>query len=105
MLNVWTLLAIGFAFHLVYLVSIFDIYFISPLVLDLSPIEYVHLIPQPPADRLVLIVGDGLRADRLFEDPSRAPFLNEIIQTQGAYGVSHTRVPTGKLAVLLHSNL
>jgi phosphatidylinositol glycan class N len=93
--SVWSLLAIGFVFHLVYLISIFDIYFISPLVLNLSPIHYDHLIPQPPADRLVLIVGDGLRADRLFEDPNRAPFLSEIIQKHGAYGVSHTRVPTG----------
>ncbi|GBB85942.1 hypothetical protein RclHR1_12390004 [Rhizophagus clarus] len=56
----------------------------------------------PPASRLVLIVGDGLRADKLYQlhsDESgqqitKAPFLRDIILNHGTFGVSHTRVPT-----------
>ena len=93
-----------------------------------------------PADRLVLIVGDGLRADTLFkkhphsmlpawaqadvrnwdptdqsprykqalltekyanstaptsnEELTAAPFLQDVALRRGAWGVSHTRVPT-----------
>lgn len=53
---------------------------------------------DPVAKRLVLIVADGLRADRLYECTddgcNRAPFLRSIIEEKGSWGVSHTRVPT-----------
>lgn len=49
-------------------------------------------------------LGDGLRADLLFslnafpsvpQSPRIvAPHLREIVETRGAFGVSHTRVPT-----------
>jgi phosphatidylinositol glycan class N len=80
-------------------------------------------LEKPEAKRLVLIVGtsiatyylipdslarsskaDGLRADLLFtvnafpnipDAPSVvAPHLRAIAQSRGAFGVSHTRVPT-----------
>ena len=48
--------------------------------------------------------GDGLRADFVFSanatqivpgTPERvAPYLRDIVEHRGAYGVSHTRVPT-----------
>ncbi|KAJ1916040.1 Glycosyl phosphatidyl inositol anchor synthesis [Mycoemilia scoparia] len=88
-------------------------------------------IDEPaPAQRLVLFVADGLRADRIFEprDPTMfsnasssrsgnnsiykddektwAPYLMNIIQNHNAssWGVSHTRVPTesrpGHVAVI-----
>ncbi|XP_035680273.1 GPI ethanolamine phosphate transferase 1-like [Branchiostoma floridae] len=81
--------------HVIYFASIFDIYFTSPLVHGMTP----HSTPAPPpAKRLVLFVGDGLRADRFFEldkhGQTRAPYLRDIIQTRGTWGVSHTRVPT-----------
>lgn len=53
----------------------------------------------------MFLSGDGLRADLLFNVdafadfvPSSpkivAPYLRDIVQTRGAFGVSHTRVPT-----------
>ncbi|XP_063779050.1 GPI ethanolamine phosphate transferase 1 isoform X2 [Pseudophryne corroboree] len=81
--------------HLVFFVSIFDIYFTSPLVHGMTP---QRTLLTPPAKRLVLFVADGLRADTFFEldenGASRAPYLRDIMQTKGSCGVSHTRVPT-----------
>uniref|UniRef100_A0A8C5Q3Q7 GPI ethanolamine phosphate transferase 1 n=1 Tax=Leptobrachium leishanense TaxID=445787 RepID=A0A8C5Q3Q7_9ANUR len=85
----------GLFVHLVFFASIFEIYFTSPLIHGMTP-QRTHLLP--PAKRLVLFVGDGLRADTFFEldenGTSRAPFLREIIQKRGSWGISHTRVPT-----------
>jgi len=56
---------------------------------------------EPPADRLFLFVADGLRADKLYQlyneeggNVTKAPFLRNIVQNEGTWGVSHTRVPT-----------
>ncbi|KAJ1963212.1 Glycosyl phosphatidyl inositol anchor synthesis [Dipsacomyces acuminosporus] len=94
------LLLIGVLFHIVYLWSIFDIYFRSPLVHGMTP----HKIAlKPPARRLVLFVADGLRADKIYEPHFNtttnthevlAPYLLGKIRTEGSWGVSHTRVPT-----------
>lgn len=89
------LLGVGLVFHLVYMLSIFDIYFRSPLVQGIEPVKPTA---EAPAKRLVLFVGDGCRADKAFEmkaDGSpRMPFLHDICKTKGSFGVSHTRVPT-----------
>ncbi|KAI9001619.1 Phosphatidylinositolglycan class N-domain-containing protein [Gaertneriomyces semiglobifer] len=86
------LLLVGVIFHIVYSISIFDVYFRSPIVHGMTPV----MPPEPaPAKRLLLAVADGLRADKLFEDSmARAPFLRDIVQNRGSWGVSHTRVPT-----------
>ncbi len=74
-----------------------------------------------PAKRLILFVGDGLRADSFFQpfekDKFTSPYLKlvfsgdtlmryhnyyrdvffycrQIIESRGRWGVSHTRVPT-----------
>jgi GPI ethanolamine phosphate transferase 1 len=104
-------LAIAVVFHLVYIYSIFDIYFVSPIVTGMK----AHQVERkdgtsPPAKRLVLFVGDGLRADKAFQsfpdptpdDPTStdatprplAPFLRSRVLSHGTFGVSHTRVPT-----------
>lgn len=53
-------LAIAMAFHLVYILSIFDIYFVSPIVsgMRLFKVEQKGPSAQAPADRLVLFVGE-----------------------------------------------
>ncbi|KAK1998992.1 phosphatidylinositolglycan class N [Colletotrichum falcatum] len=102
-------LAVAVVFHLVYIYSIFDIYFVSPIVSGMKLIQ----VDRPdhvkaPADRLVLFVGDGLRADKAFQSfpepyPESeddlaprplAPFLRSRVLNHGTFGVSHTRVPT-----------
>jgi phosphatidylinositol glycan class N len=102
-------LAIAVVFHFVYIYSIFDIYFVSPIVSGMRLFEFPRPpSASPPADRLVLFVGDGLRADKAFQwhpEPHPksdedlvprplAPFLRSKILEEGTFGVSHTRVPT-----------
>jgi GPI ethanolamine phosphate transferase 1 len=103
-------LALAVVFHVIYIYSIFDIYFVSPIVSGMQ----AHSVQRKsgssaPAKRLVLFVGDGLRADKAFQsfpDPSPsgpnadltpkplAPFLRSRVLSHGTFGVSHTRVPT-----------
>ncbi|XP_078439538.1 sulfatase and phosphatidylinositolglycan class N domain-containing protein [Wolffia australiana] len=92
--EMWLVVA-GIALHAVFMLSIFDIYFKSPVV------HGMDAVPQriaAPARRLVLIVGDGLRADKLFGPDSdgqfRAKFLRSIIREKGRWGISHARPPT-----------
>ncbi|XP_033988480.1 GPI ethanolamine phosphate transferase 1 [Trematomus bernacchii] len=90
-----TFLLVGLIVHVIFFVSIFDIYFTSPLVHGMTP-QATPL--APPASRLVLVVADGLRADSLFtplpDGSSRAPYLRNVMEERGTWGVSHTRVPT-----------
>lgn len=54
----FTFLALAVAFHLVYIASIFDIYFVSPIVSGMRLFEVERQAnARAPADRLVLIVG------------------------------------------------
>ncbi|KAL1598634.1 Glycosyl phosphatidyl inositol anchor synthesis [Paraconiothyrium brasiliense] len=102
-------LTIAVVFHLVYIYSIFSIYFVSPVVHGMR--EHRLENKEAPAKRLVLFVGDGLRADKAFQsfpdpDPANrdseearkprrlAPFLRSRVLEHGTFGVSHTRVPT-----------
>ena len=105
-------LGVAVVFHLVYIYSIFDIYFVSPIVHGMSSFGVQRSSGiEAPAKRLVLFVGDGLRADKAFQsfpDPSPAdpsapgaleprpltPFLRSKVLKGGTFGVSHTRVPT-----------
>jgi phosphatidylinositol glycan class N len=86
------LLLIGFIVHLIILYSIFDIYFKSPLVHGMQPIE--SLTDRPPAKRLVLFVADGLRADSFFDtiDSDETLFLSR--KKSAVYATSNTQMPT-----------
>jgi phosphatidylinositol glycan class N len=90
------LVVLGVALHAVYMLSIFDIYFKTPIVHGMDPVP--PRFSEPPAKRLVLLISDGLRADKFFEPDEegkyRAPFLRNIIKNQGRWGVSHARPPT-----------
>lgn len=94
-MKMMTFFIVGLIVHVVFFLSIFDIYFTSPLVHGMTP-QRVPL--APPAKRLVLFVADGLRADSLFKPDNngtvRAPYLRSVIEQGGTWGVSHTRVPT-----------
>ncbi|KAH8659058.1 GPI ethanolamine phosphate transferase-like protein [Tricladium varicosporioides] len=107
--NRFGFLAIAMAFHLIYILSIFDIYFVSPIVSGMRAFEVERAQGiEAPAKRLVLFVGDGLRADKAFqsfpephpkteadlEPRPLAPFLRSRVLEHGTFGVSHTRVPT-----------
>lgn len=111
-INRFTFVTIAVVFHLVYIASIFDIYFVSPIVHGMRAFA-VPRRPgaEAPARRLVLIVGDGLRADKAFQsfpDPTPSdpnapealeprplmPFIRSKVEREGTFGVSHTRMPT-----------
>ncbi|KAB2102479.1 GPI ethanolamine phosphate transferase 1 [Alternaria gaisen] len=104
-------LLIAVVFHLLYIWSCFSTYFTSPIVHGMR--EHRVETQEAPAKRLVLFVGDGLRADKAFQsfpnpDPNPptpladntttprplAPFLRSRVLEHGTFGVSHTRVPT-----------
>jgi Type I phosphodiesterase / nucleotide pyrophosphatase len=94
-MTVLGLLTAGVLIHVVFLMSIFDIYFTSPLVHGMT---HQSINASPPAKRLVLISCDGLRADKFYQnDPDGQawmPFLRQMAANNGTSGVSHTRVPT-----------
>ena len=59
-----SILIVGICVHFIFLFAIFDIYFQSPLILNLTPQKPDYEIR--PAQRLVLFVADGLPAYYLY---------------------------------------
>ncbi|XP_059050889.1 GPI ethanolamine phosphate transferase 1-like [Achroia grisella] len=72
----------------------------SPIVRNVVPYQPHH---EALADRLVLFVIDGLRAES-FVNYSTMTYLREIANSHGRWGISHTRMPTesrpGHVAVI-----
>lgn len=50
-------IAIAVVFHVVYIFSIFDIYFVSPIVSGMRSHEVERGVSEAPSKRLVLFVG------------------------------------------------
>ena len=114
-------LLVGLVFHLTYLRSIVDCYFGTEVVhgmkshaLQAAPAKrlmlFIGMLPVPLQEfpgrltQVESVIVDGLRADTVFDkhaysrisgisEPA-APYLQSTIETRGAFGVSHTRVPT-----------
>ncbi|XP_016929500.3 GPI ethanolamine phosphate transferase 1 [Drosophila suzukii] len=89
-------IAYALVVHVLLLGSIFVIYFRSPVITGLTPQKHpLYYGLEAPANRLVLIVTDGFRADSFFEENCRyVPHLREIFLREGLVGISRTRVPT-----------
>ncbi|KAE8910522.1 hypothetical protein PF003_g5436 [Phytophthora fragariae] len=107
------LLLLGVAFHALCILSIFDIYFQSPVESSIPSATYTS---SPPAKRVVIFTLDGCRVDKLFKavahyadrydlnpdssstaqvsSDSRAPFLGNVMRHRGSWGVSHNHAPT-----------
>uniref|UniRef100_A0A2M4BCR0 GPI ethanolamine phosphate transferase 1 n=1 Tax=Anopheles marajoara TaxID=58244 RepID=A0A2M4BCR0_9DIPT len=86
------LFLLAIAIHVIFLLSIFYIHFQSPIIQGL-PVGREN--DRPPADRLVLFFGDGLRAESFLKhNLSRTKYLRKILLTSGVFGISNTRVPT-----------
>ncbi len=65
--NRFAFLAIALAFHLVYIFSIFDIYFVSPIVSGMHEFQAERPAGvEAPAKRLVLFVGRPLILINIF---------------------------------------
>ena len=86
-------LILGTFIHFLYLSSVFYIYFKSPII---NNVRRVTVQSNSPAKRVILIVADGLQAEKAFHHKykSKTPFLRSIVKQNGSWGVSHTRVPT-----------
>ncbi|XP_017840780.2 GPI ethanolamine phosphate transferase 1 [Drosophila busckii] len=102
-------------FHLLLLGAIYVIYFQNTVLEGLQPQPPIHV--QPPADRLVFIVTDGLRAESFFsKNCNYVPHLREIFLKQGVVGVlrigeptesrpGHIALTAGLYAPVLHERL
>lgn len=87
------LVLFGVVVHAVLLYSIFDIYYVSPLVQGTHPHSITN--GRGPATRVVIFSADGLRSDTFFANPQKSPFLHDIIRNgKGSWGISVSHVPT-----------
>ncbi|XP_070074090.1 GPI ethanolamine phosphate transferase 1 [Drosophila takahashii] len=82
--------------HLLLLGSILSIYFQSTVLSDLKPLSTLRELGlEPPANRLVVFVVDGLRAESvLAKNCSSVPDLQELFIDQALVGISHAVPPT-----------
>ena len=90
------IIILGLIVHLLFGYSMFDIFFKFPLNYGMTPHSPELSDDELPSNRVALLVLDGARADSFFEAASsgKSPFLRDIIENRGVYGISHTKVPT-----------
>lgn len=91
--NKYKVILLGLFVHFLLLFAVFDVYFSSPLDHGMNLVKATE---NPPAQRVVIFVADGLRAEAVLDPATkgRIPFLKSIMESQGSWGVAHTRVPT-----------
>lgn len=94
-MGIKVLIGIGIIIQIVLLASIFDIYFTSPIIRGVAPVE--NNAPSQ-CKRVVVISVDGLRLDALLEDDEIngpvAPYIRWIMKHRGTWGVSQSHLPT-----------
>ena len=90
------IILIGTIFHLLFGYSMFDIFFVFPLNYGMTPHSPDLLDEEIPSDRVAIFILDGTRADSFFESiaSGKSPFLRNILENRGVYGISHTEMPT-----------
>ncbi|KWU43661.1 PigN-domain-containing protein [Rhodotorula sp. JG-1b] len=94
------LLLVSLLFHVVYLNSIFSVYFRSQVVDVPERFKVETADGERLAKRVVLIVGDGLRADKLFQTYPNPPFAASdplpapIFDQKHAVADNHTETTT-----------
>ena len=100
-------LAAAVAFHLIYAYSIFDIYFVSPIVSGMREYSVAHR-EEAPAKRLVLFVGMSIRAfmsqmDLRLTRPRQATdcVQTRLSNTSPTLRLAPNRTTTGKNRVRL----
>ncbi|GAA6035289.1 hypothetical protein JCM8097_008800 [Rhodosporidiobolus ruineniae] len=102
-LSALSILVLSLVFHACYFPALFDIYFRSPVV----AVDDRHRVEQGGlAKRVVLIVGDGLRADKLFQTYSNPPFDPSSSQPlpEPLENLPHSVLSTSELALLSSSD-
>jgi len=74
----------------------FEIIFKFPLNYGMTPHSSNLSEDETPSNRVAIFVLDGKRCDSFFEvlASGEAPFLRNIIENRGVYGISHAKVPT-----------
>ncbi|EDW24048.1 GL23922 [Drosophila persimilis] len=82
--------------HILLLGCMMNIYFQSTIVQNLEPQKTLpELGLKPPADRLVVFIADGLRAESFFSDNcSGVPHIRQLLEQQGVVGISSGIAPT-----------
>ena len=90
------LLLIGFIFHLLFSYSMFDIFFKFPLNYGMTPHSPDLSEEEILSNRIAIFILDGARSDIFFEivESGKSPFIKNIIEKRGVYGISHTEIPT-----------
>ena len=93
------LISIGLIFHILFGYSILDTYYNFSLNYGMTPHSSNLSEFEIPSNRIVLFILDGSRADTFFDAISRGktPYLRDIIENRGVYGISFTKVPTESL--------
>ena len=90
------IIVIGILFHLIFSYSMLDIFFNFKINYGMTPHPPSLNENEIPSKRVSIIIIDGARMDTLFNliSSGKTPFLKEVIEERGIYGISHTKAPT-----------